>query len=122
MIIGRLTGEECGGYEPYKCCKDALDDLLAIGPGAARFSGVPELTAVHGTGYVRLPELQNAPLSSRVLALVDSDEFQRLRRVKQLGVVDRVYPGATHTRFEHSLGTYGYAVRYLQALGSGLID
>jgi HD superfamily phosphohydrolase len=39
-----------------------------------------------------------------VWSFVDTEEFQRLRNIKQLGFVDRVFIGATHTRFEHSLG------------------
>lgn len=56
-------------------------------------------------------------LASRVVA---SEEFQRLRRVRQLGLSDLVYPGATHTRFGHSLGAMhlmGEALRALRSKG-----
>ncbi|MDB4905746.1 MAG: metal-dependent phosphohydrolase sub protein [Gemmatimonadetes bacterium] len=53
------------------------------------------------------------PLSLR---LVDTAAFQRLRYVRQLGLAFLVYPGATHTRFEHALGTYHLARRALSLL------
>ncbi len=41
-----------------------------------------------------------------LLSIIDSAPFQRLRRIRQMGVADYVYPGAEHTRFLHSLGAY----------------
>lgn len=52
-------------------------------------------------GYIELDDV--------ALSLVDVPAMQRLRRIKQLGLTGLVYPGANHTRFEHSLGTYHLA-------------
>ena len=49
-------------------------------------------------------------------AFLDQPEFQRLRRIKQLGNVHRVYPSATHTRFEHSIGVMHLAGKVAKQL------
>ena len=46
-------------------------------------------------------------------ALIDTKEFQRLRRIKQLATAGLVFPGAVHTRFSHSIGTYYIMTRIL---------
>ena len=57
------------------------------------------------------------PFTTRVRALVDTPEFRRLATISQLGLVSRIYPGAMHTRFEHALGVFHNALRYLWQLG-----
>jgi len=59
-------------------------------------------------GYIHTPP--------PVLALIDTEDFQRLRNISQLGFVHLVYPGARHTRFEHSLGVYHLAKQFLGRL------
>lgn len=45
-------------------------------------------------------------VDEKFLKVIDTKEFQRLHRIKQLSVADMIFPGATHSRFSHSLGTY----------------
>lgn len=56
------------------------------------------------------------PLGPREEKLIGTAPFLRLQKIKQLGFVYRIWPGATHTRYEHSLGCYYLAVRALRAL------
>ncbi len=53
---------------------------------------------------VRDPVYGFVKLDAQEMEIVNSPYFQRLRRIKQLSLTDMVYPGANHTRFEHSLG------------------
>lgn len=53
--------------------------------------------------------------------VLNSREFQRLRRIKQLGFSELVYPGATHTRFAHSVGVF-HVARQLASLIKTKID
>lgn len=59
---------------------------------------------------------QDGPGASLILALLDTPEMQRLRRVRQLGLTSMVYPGAEHSRFQHSLGVLWTAHEMLARL------
>lgn len=48
-------------------------------------------------GFITIP-------SELIFSIIDHPYFQRLRRIKQLGLTDYVYPGALHTRFHHAIG------------------
>ena len=50
------------------------------------------------------------PLAKKV---IDTEEFQRLRNIKQLGCCYYVFPGASHNRFEHSIGVYHLSKQYM---------
>ncbi len=79
---------------------------------------IPELFDLHAGGpLVRIPHQIDVPFTPRVRSLVDTAEFQRLRQITQLGLASRIYPGATHTRFEHALGVFHNSLKYLWQLG-----
>ena len=65
---------------------------------------------------VRDPLWNNIRLDPEALAVVDTPAVQRLRYIRQLGHAFLVYPGATHSRFEHALGAYHLARRVLSQL------
>jgi len=65
---------------------------------------------------VRDPVHGDLHLTSEELALLDTPPMQRLRGVRQLGTAYLVYPGAQHTRFEHSLGTMHLTSRLVAAV------
>ena len=67
-------------------------------------------------GFVKIP-------FGRVFELIDHRYFQRLRRIKQLGLTYLVFPGALHTRFQHAIGAahlMGEAIESLNSKGEGI--
>ncbi|GIV25394.1 MAG: hypothetical protein KatS3mg026_1086 [Bacteroidia bacterium] len=60
-------------------------------------------------GFIRLPE-------GRIMQALEHPYVQRLRRLSQLGLAQFVYPGATHTRFNHTLGVLHLAQEALMTL------
>lgn len=86
------------------------------GPGRALPS--PDLVPVSKskTLQIRDPVHGTLQLSRAEMAVVDTPAYQRLRFIKQLGLADLAFPGATHTRYSHGLGTMHVATRMMDAL------
>ena len=66
--------------------------------------------------YVHDPIHGSIVIDGLFLDLMGRHEIQRLHSIKQLGLGNMVFPGANHTRFEHSLGVYHLAGRMCEAL------
>lgn len=69
-------------------------------------------------GFVSLPY-------EIIYDLIDHPYFQRLRRIKQLGLTNLVYPGALHTRFHHAMGAMylmGQTIEVLRSKGNKITD
>lgn len=66
---------------------------------------------------IRDPIYGDITLTKAERRVLDTQPVQRLRRIKQLGLSSLVYPGATHTRFEHSLGVMHIAGKLAEQLG-----
>lgn len=59
---------------------------------------------------------EDKPWDRLLLDLINTAEFQRLRRIKQLGMSEMVFPGANHSRFAHSIGVMHNARRFLNRI------
>ena len=78
---------------------------------------IPELLGFDSqNGTLRIPPEFGVPLTERVRRIIDTEPFRRLAKITQVGLVSLVYPGARHTRFEHSLGVYRLALLLLKRL------
>ena len=62
------------------------------------------IAEAHRTYEIRCPVYGFVQLNALEWEIISHPAFQRLRRIRQLGWTDQVFPGAMHTRFEHSLG------------------
>ena len=65
---------------------------------------------------IRDPLYGDIRISDDVKSLIDTSTFQRLHRIKQLSTCDLVFPGATHSRFSHSLGAFHLASLIVERL------
>lgn len=77
-----------------------------------RFEGKRIRDPVHGLIVFE----ENNERDALAWQLLNTPEMQRLRRIRQLGVSEFVYPGATHSRFAHSIGVYHTAKQLVEII------
>jgi HD superfamily phosphohydrolase len=99
----------------YRSAAEILGELARILPPFGAAEGIPELL-VSLDEIVRLPVTGNSVFTKRVAAVIDSRIVQPSKLHYQLAQVRQVFPGATHTRFEHLLGTITTAAYFVRSL------
>ncbi|MCG8377220.1 MAG: HD domain-containing protein [Chlorobiales bacterium] len=67
-------------------------------------------------GFIRIPVWGHIPLSAPLKKILTHPAFLRLKSIRQLSFSQQVYPGANHTRFEHSIGVYHLMKLILQRI------
>lgn len=99
----------------YSSMSQIVRDLDKLNNSSSITYNVPELN-FYFPHTVHIAEHGPAPFTLRVKELVEHPVFSRLSEVPQLGLVRLIYPPATHTRLDHSIGAFRNACHYIQAL------
>jgi len=97
-------GESCEAWTmEYENQESCLPSVYQQGSCVNALPEEPGMSAVDDRLYGQIV------LGSREKRLIETSAFLRLKRIQQLGFVSRIWPCATHTRYEHSLGCYHLA-------------
>jgi HD superfamily phosphohydrolase len=99
----------------YTQFEEAKQDLDKLSGKVSLEVLVPELD-IDSKRVIQCPMSGTVPLTDRLSEVLKHPALQRLMSVTQLGLLNYIYPNATHSRYEHSLGAYGNAVRMIHAL------
>ena len=104
-----------GGRDFYRSALEVIDELRRVSSPFGAGGRVPELL-VSLDDIVRLPVTGNSVFTKRIQAVVESDLVKPTGGHNQLAQVRRVFPGATHSRYEHLLGTVTTATYFVRSL------
>jgi len=99
----------------YPSMAHVLEDFDKLFGEAQYLGSIPELSP-RNARRVLVSEGIPAPLSERVRRVIEHPVFARLAAVPQIELLSSIFPTATHTRYEHSLGVFGNSVRYIHGL------
>lgn len=99
----------------YGAVTEARTDLEKLSGSYNLEARIPELN-LHLQDTIQVSTLGPTPFTDRVKKTIEHPLLARLGEVSQLGLLNLVYPTATHSRLEHSIGTFSVLCRYLVAL------
>jgi serine/threonine protein kinase len=99
----------------YTSASQARVDLEKLSGSYNLESRIPELNP-YVQDTIQVTTLSTTPFTPRIKALVSHPAMMRLGSITQLGLLNLIYPTATHTRLEHSLGTLSVLARFIVAL------
>lgn len=100
---------------PVNTSKDLMEILDRLEDQNGPIAKIEEFS-IPSSGSVQAAPGLHVMLTPALKTLLEHRLYRRLNSISQLGLVSQVYPGAKHTRREHSLGTYANAIRMLRAL------
>jgi uncharacterized protein len=115
-IVGRLNIDHAPHPQRFSSAGELAKALRKLEFPTGRVSGQFD------TGFVRIPGSRIRHFGDAIRKITDLPRFQRLRGIYQLGLAHLVYPGATHTRFEHSLGVFANALEVLDHITGPLAE
>lgn len=106
----------CSQGERYTCMENLLERIHFLQPMNREVATVPELSSSVSGTFRKLMPVEALTTSRRIQSLIQHPAVTRLEKVKQLTTANQVFPGATHSRYEHSLGVMETIRRYVIAL------
>ncbi len=115
MMSERLVIAGSGRNNAYREIGEVQKDLEKLQVGFS-LDGVYEEFDPYPVRGILVPGIGRLPRTPRLISLIDLPVLQRLRGVRQLGITHLAFPGATHTRFEHSLGVFGRVIQFVKVL------
>jgi len=123
MLDGYVSGESNSlGLPDNALSEIKYKSIDEIGLDLKKLTGEYNLCQVinelnhHFPRSIQCSHLQSASLSERVANILSSPYIRRLGGISQLGLIVQIYPTATHSRLEHTLGCYSNICRYIDAL------
>ena len=105
----------------YKSTNDLVVDLAKLLGESTPEVEIPELIETRPEN-IQVSDSAPTIYTDRLRKVVDHPLVRRLASATQLGLISLVYPGATHSRLEHALGTFGVTARYIRSLYNDTLD